>query len=70
MSESTATNNPESAEQSTNSEDLFQKTDLTFFDSEDTHAGSVIGKMLSLFFFYTVVVMALVAVWTFAVVGK
>ena len=44
---------------------LFDKDDLTYFGAEDRHAGGVIGKMLSLFFFYTVIVMLLVAIWTF-----
>lgn len=70
MSESTATSNPESKDQTIAPDELFQKTDLTYFDSEDGHAGNVIGKMLSLFFLYTVVVMALVAYWTFAVVAE
>ena len=46
-------------------QDLFDNNDLTYFGSEDRHAGGVIGKMLSLFFFYTVIAMLLVAIWTF-----
>lgn len=70
MSEPTATSNPESTNPPTNPDELFHKSDLTFFDSEDGHAGSVIGKMLSLFFLYTVLAMAIVAYWTFSVVSK
>ncbi len=78
MSESTVTKQPESvpqagpepAEPPVNPSELFDKAQLHFFGAEDSHAGGVIGKMLSLFFLYTVVVMALVAVWTFAVSGN
>jgi len=70
MSETTTKNPPESAEgptEATEPEAMFNKADLSFFSSEDGHAGSVIGKMLALFFFYTVVVMALVAYSTLSV---
>ncbi len=50
--------------------DLFDKDEMTYFGSEDRHAGGVIGKMLSLFFFYTVIVMLLVAIWTFLVTAQ
>jgi hypothetical protein len=70
MSESTATKQPEPAEPPVNPDEVFDKTQLKYFDAEDGHAGGVLGTMLSLFFFYTVIVMALVAVWTFAVVGE
>jgi hypothetical protein len=68
MSEPTATHHPEPAAQPALDE-VFDKTEIKYFDSEDGHAGSVIGKMLSLFFLYTVLVMSLVAYWTFAVSG-
>ncbi len=45
--------------------ELFGKDDLSYFSAEDRQAGGAIGKMLSLFFFYTVIVMMLVAIWTF-----
>lgn len=70
MSETTMKNPPETAEgptDATEPDEMFNKADISFFSSEDGHAGSVIGKMLALFFFYTVVVMALVAYWTFSV---
>ncbi len=70
MSETTATNQPEPAESPATPDPLFDKTQIKFFDSEDGHAGSVIGKMLSLFFLYTVFAMSLVAYWTFSVVGS
>ncbi len=67
MSEPTETSSPTSAEAPMAVDDMFAKTDLKFFDAEDGHAGGVIGKMLSLFFFYTVIVMSLVAYWTIKV---
>ena len=70
MTETTATKSPESADTHPTPaapDEMFDKTDLRFFDAEDGHAGSVIGKMLALFFLYTVVVMAMVAYWTFSV---
>ncbi len=50
-------------------EPLFNREELAQFDQDDVQAGSVIGKMLALFFVYTVVVMSLAAWWTFSVVG-
>ena len=44
----------------------FSPEDLESFDDDDTEAGKNIGKMLSLFFLYTIVVMSLAAYWTFA----
>ena len=70
MSESIRAKDPEPAEPPVNPDEVFDKIQLKYFDSEDGHAGGVLGTMLSLFFFYTVIVMALVAVWTFAVVGE
>jgi hypothetical protein len=70
MSETTASKSPESRDANAapdESEETFNKADLHFFDAEDGQAGSVIGKMLALFFLYTVIVMALVAYWTFSV---
>jgi hypothetical protein len=70
MSEPTVTKHPEPAESAIAPDELFDKTQLKYFDSEDGHAGSVIGKMLSLFFLYTVLAMSLVAYWTFSAVGE
>ncbi len=47
-------------------QDLFSRDDLKQFASDDVEAGSAIGKMLTLFFAYTVVAMSLVAWWTFS----
>ena len=43
---------------------LFDEQELADFESDDHHAGRAIGKMLSAFFLYTVIVMTLVALWT------
>jgi len=50
-------------------EPLFDREELAQFDQDDVKAGSVIGKMLALFFVYTVVVMSLAAWWTISAVG-
>ena len=47
-------------------EELFSRSDLKQFAADDVEAGSAIGKMLTGFFAYTVVVMSLVAWWTFS----
>ena len=70
MSDPSTINNPDQPTTKNPPEELFDKAQLKFFDSEDTHAGAAIGKMLSLFFLYTVVAMALVAYWTFRVVAE
>ena len=44
---------------------LFQPEELRQFEADDAEAGSAIGKMLSLFFFYTVIVMAISAYVTY-----
>lgn len=45
---------------------LFNDEDLHEFDRDDVQAGSAIGKMLSLFFLYTVIAMTIVGCWTVA----
>ncbi|MEW4527892.1 MAG: hypothetical protein ACF8PG_08310 [Maioricimonas sp. JB045] len=40
-------------------EHLFDRSELKQFDADDVEAGRAICKMLSLFFFYTVIVMGL-----------
>lgn len=40
-------------------EPLFDRSELQQFDDEDVQAGKAICKMLSLFFFYTVIMMGL-----------
>ncbi len=44
---------------------LFDPEELAQFDSDDTLAGSHIGKMLAFFFLYTVIVMSIVVWWTY-----
>jgi len=45
---------------------LFSQEELRAFDSDDTEAGRNICKMLSLFFFYTVIVMGISAWITYS----
>ena len=47
------------------SEPLFDKDELKQFDADDVEAGQAICKMLSMFFFYTVIVMALATYVTY-----
>jgi hypothetical protein len=42
----------------------FDRQEINSFGKDDGHAISVIGKMLVLFFFYSLLVMAAVAGWT------
>ena len=46
-------------------EELFSDADIEQFSNDDTEAGRAIGKMLSIFFFYTVIVMSLAGLWTY-----
>jgi ATP-binding cassette subfamily C protein/ATP-binding cassette subfamily C protein CydC/ATP-binding cassette subfamily C protein CydCD len=46
---------------------LIDGVDISRFDSDDVQAGRTIGKMLAFFFLNTVVVMSLVAWWTWTV---
>jgi hypothetical protein len=49
---------------------LFDEADLKEFDRDDVEAGRNICKMLSLFFFYTVIVMGLSTLITYKWVTK
>ena len=42
----------------------FDADELKQFDADDALAGSIIGKMLSLLFIYTLIAMSLVSWWT------
>ena len=42
----------------------FTERQIDQFDADDGDAGRAIGKMLALFFLYTVVAMSIVAYWT------
>jgi hypothetical protein len=43
---------------------LFSKADIREFESEDSNAGRIICKMLSILFIYTLVAMSIVSYWT------
>lgn len=45
-------------------DELFQATEIEQFDQDDVQAGRAIGKMLSFFFLYTIIAMAISAWWT------
>jgi|GEM_PF-2745448 len=45
----------------------FDSDDVRSFQEDDSTAASVIGKMLVAFFFYSLIVMAIVAWWAYAV---
>jgi len=47
-------------------EPLFTPVELEQFEADDVVAGSAIGKMLSILFLYTVLVMSFVGYWTYA----
>lgn len=44
----------------------FSSADLKQFDADDAQAGRAIGKMLSLFFLYTVLAMSIAAYVTYS----
>lgn len=44
----------------------FSKADIDGFDADDATAGRAIGKMLSLFFVYTLIAMGIAAYWTWS----
>ena len=48
----------------------FQKSELTQFDRDDVEAGSSIGKMLAIIFFYTFIATGIAGWWTFRAVGQ
>lgn len=64
MSETATTTEHAAAE--TPAESPFSRDELEQFDRDDVLAGGAIGKMLALFFLYTVIVMAAVGVLTFS----
>ncbi len=45
-------------------ENPFNREDVAHFDSEDTTAGSAIGKLLAIIFLYTIFAMSIAAWWT------
>jgi len=46
-------------------ENPFEETELKQFEADDAEAGRAIGKMLSIFFFYTVIVMTISTIATY-----
>lgn len=50
----------------TSDDTLFTPVEIEQFEADDVVAGSAIGKMLSILFLYTVLVMSFVAYWTYA----
>lgn len=64
MTDATTTTEPTSPADSADAEP-FSRADLQAFDQEDTEAGANICKMLSLFFFYTVVAMGAMTALTY-----
>jgi hypothetical protein len=44
---------------------LFTPAEMKQFDADDAQAGAAIGKMLSLFFLYTVIVMGISTIATY-----
>jgi len=53
------------SDQTTSAENPFAPEELKQFSADDAEAGRAIGKMLSLFFLYTVIVMVISTVATF-----
>lgn len=51
-------------------EPLFSPAEIRAFDNDDVEAGKNICKMLSLFFFYTVIVMGLSTLVTYLWVSR
>ena len=56
-------------QEATEAAPLFNQAEIEQFDADDTVAGRAIGKMLSWFFLYTVIVMSLAAWWTYEAIN-
>jgi hypothetical protein len=65
LSEHAATATP-----ATDSSPDFDQREVTMFGQHDTEAISVIGKMLVGFFFYSLIAMSVVAIWTMSRGGQ
>lgn len=50
--------------------EIFDREDVAEFDADDAKAGRVIGKLLTLFFVYTIVATGIVGLWTYFVVSR
>lgn len=46
-------------------EPQFSPQEIAQFDADDAECGGALGKMLSLFFLYTIAAMSIAATWTF-----
>lgn len=51
-------------------EPLFTAVEVEQFEADDVVAGSAIGKMLSILFLYTVLVMTFVGWWTYSSINE
>ncbi|MCA8993891.1 MAG: hypothetical protein KDA88_18035 [Planctomycetaceae bacterium] len=51
-------------------QNLFTQAELKQFEADDAEAGQAIGKMLSMFFFYTVIVMIISTIATIWWINK
>lgn len=69
MTEETKVTEPEH-DSSVATQELFARQEIVQFGQDDRQAGSAIGKMLALFFFYTVIAMTFVGLWTWYVTQK
>ena len=58
------------APHATDSSPDFDQREVAMFGQDDTKAISVIGKMLVGFFFYSLIAMSVVALWTLARGGQ
>jgi len=45
--------------------ELFEPNEIAQFEADDTEAGKNIGKMLSIFFLYTLIAMSIAGYWTY-----
>ncbi|MEO1997791.1 MAG: hypothetical protein ABGZ17_21225 [Planctomycetaceae bacterium] len=53
------------AHSATSPEPLFSDAELEQLDADDANAGRVLGKLLSVFFLYTILAMSAAACWTY-----
>lgn len=49
--------------------ELFNRLELDEFSRDDSQAGKAIGRLLAIFFLYTVVAMTFAGVWTLSQMG-
>ncbi len=51
-------------------DDHFSPVDIDHFSDDDTVAGGAIGKMLALFFLYTIIGLSISAWWSYSSIGE